>query len=123
LGAPFIEGRCPFGGPPFTGGRRILGGGPKFDEVLGRGRDIPFPLGIGRGGPPEDIRGIGDDDDGEIGAGGNPLISFDLDWFTILRLWKIAYKVSMRGSFKSNFSASLIGEPRKVSTSIGRLAT
>ena len=72
------------------------GGGPvKFDEFLGLGPlAIPLPLGMpfdtARGAP--DMRGIGEWGVGEggTGAGAVPLTSFGLDWFTVLRLWRIA---------------------------------
>jgi hypothetical protein len=79
------------------GPRRIPGpcgpGGP-IDGFLGRGRiGIPFPfgipLGIGRGGPWADMRGIGDGvADGDPGCGGaaNKASTFGRFRLTRLRL-------------------------------------
>ena len=85
------------------GGRRMPGpGGPSCEDVLGLGLGMPFPLGIpfGIGRPLGcwDIRGRGDAP--AVGdPGGRPTGSpFGLVWLMTFKLWRTAYKVSIRGN-------------------------
>lgn len=69
-------------------------GGPIEDAPLGRGRGcMPFPFGIGRGGPWADIRGSGEGvvegDPGWTGAA-TVVSSFGRLRLTKLRLWRMA---------------------------------
>lgn len=122
----------PGGGGP----RRMPGGGPRLLEFLGLGPPrmplplgMPFgiplgmPFGIGRGGPFM-FRGMGEGEGpGDPGidlCGGSPLGRL---WLTTLRLWRMAYNVSIRGTRTPVSWARRIGDPRYVSTSIGLLAT
>lgn len=77
---------------------------------------MPFmgPFIGGRCGGTEDMRGGGWP---TTDAGGE---SFGLLWFTMLTWWIIVYRVWIRGTGTFNSAANLIGDPRKLSISIGR---
>jgi hypothetical protein len=107
----------PGGGPRLCGGMTMpegvrlarIGGGPPF-------MGPPFIIGRCCGGA-EDNRG-----------GGWPITDAGGDscrgllWLTILAWCIIAYRDSIRGTRVLDSRASLIGDPRKVSISIGRRA-
>ena len=85
---------------------RICGPGPGPD---------PGPYGAPRGAGADDIR-AGCCAVGEAGA---CCCCWGRVWLTTLILWRSAYMVSMRGTCIPASCASLMGDPRYVSTSIG----
>lgn len=101
----------------------------RLDEFLGLGPrgGMPFITGRGPGpGPGPFCKGIRSSgaEVGELGGMTLVLASPDLGLFrlTILRLCRMAYNVSIRGTEIPASWASLMGDPRYVSTSIGLLA-
>lgn len=84
-------------------------------EFVRLDRIAPF-IGGRCGGGAEDNRGGGcpvTDAGGESPGRG-------LVWFTTLTWWSMAYMASIRGTGTLESVANLIGDPKKVSTSIGR---
>lgn len=99
------------------------GGGPRrapgiipILECVRLDRIAPF-MG-GRCGGAEDILGGG----WPITEAGGESPGRGLVWFTTLTWWSMAYIASMRGTGTLDSVASLMGDPKKVSTSIGRRA-